>query len=162
MDAFWNFSLAVYRQPGVADECLRQQDEFGVDVNLLLFCAFVGAVHDAVLTSADIAAAKQVVEAWHNEIVRPLRNARRALKPLEAGQDAIKTLRAQVKAVEVEAERREQTMLAAWATEHLPRWPRRKPPDAVTENIRALLWGYAGAPTEIPARLIAAALAAAR
>ena len=162
MDAFWNFSLAVYRQPGVADECLRLQDEFGVDVNLLLFCTFAGAVHGAVLTPADIAAVKQVVRRWHDEVVRPLRNARRALKPLKAGQDAIKTLRAQVKAVELEAERREQAMLTDWATERLADGPRRKLPDAVAANIRALLASYTGAPASPPVRLVAAALAVAR
>ena len=34
---FWQFSLAFYRQPGVADACIRLQEEAGVDVNLLLF-----------------------------------------------------------------------------------------------------------------------------
>ena len=31
-------AAALYAQPGVADACLKLQDEFGLDVNLVLFC----------------------------------------------------------------------------------------------------------------------------
>ena len=34
---FWRFSLRFYRQPEVADACIRLQEEAGIDVNLLLF-----------------------------------------------------------------------------------------------------------------------------
>jgi uncharacterized protein (TIGR02444 family) len=162
MDALWNFSVAVYRQPGVAEECLHLQDEYGVDVNVLLFCAFAGAAHGTVLPAADFAAAKKLVETWHNDVVRPLRNARRALKPFEAGEAAVKTLRGQVKIVELEAERAEQAMLAAWASSHFARWPRQAPRDAVTENIRGLLSGHAGATPQMAQRIIEAALTPAR
>src|SRR6202000_1576818 len=47
---FWTFSLAVYADPAVQRECLALQDDHGVDVNLLLFCAFVGAVHGVALS----------------------------------------------------------------------------------------------------------------
>ncbi len=36
------FSLAVYEQAEVAQECLQLQQAIGIDVNLLLFCAWVG------------------------------------------------------------------------------------------------------------------------
>ena len=37
---FWNFSVAVYSSDAVQDECLTLQDQFGLDVNLVLLCAF--------------------------------------------------------------------------------------------------------------------------
>ncbi len=37
---FWGFSLAVYGADAVEPECLTMQDEFGLDVNLILLCAF--------------------------------------------------------------------------------------------------------------------------
>jgi uncharacterized protein (TIGR02444 family) len=40
---FWRFSLAVYKAPGVAAECLALQETLGNDVKVLLFCAFLGA-----------------------------------------------------------------------------------------------------------------------
>ena len=39
---FWQFSGAVYAHPGVAEACLDLQDRHGLDVNLLLFCAWAG------------------------------------------------------------------------------------------------------------------------
>ena len=67
---FWNFSLAVYGASAVQDECLHLQDQFGLDVNLVLLCAFLGAVHGAALTSDDIAAARQETGPWHEDIVK--------------------------------------------------------------------------------------------
>ncbi|MCG8546534.1 MAG: TIGR02444 family protein, partial [Alphaproteobacteria bacterium] len=36
-NAFWNFSLRAYARPGVADACIRLQDRYGVDVNVLFY-----------------------------------------------------------------------------------------------------------------------------
>ena len=38
-----SFALAVYGQDGVPAACLALQDGLGVDVNVVLFAAFVGA-----------------------------------------------------------------------------------------------------------------------
>jgi len=70
---FWNFSLAVYRASAVQDECLDLQDQFGLDVNLVLLCAFLGAGHGVALTSEDIASARQEVRHWHEQIVFDIR-----------------------------------------------------------------------------------------
>ena len=51
---FWNFSIAIYSASAVQDECLNLQDQFGLDVNLVLLCAFLGAVHGVALISDDI------------------------------------------------------------------------------------------------------------
>ena len=80
----WAFSLAVYGGDGVADECLDLQERLGLDVNILLLAAFIGAVEGVQLESKDIAASSEVVAGWQSEIVRPLRQARRALKPMNA------------------------------------------------------------------------------
>jgi uncharacterized protein (TIGR02444 family) len=42
-NVFWRFSLAVYASDGVARECLALQEALKADVNLLLFCAWMGA-----------------------------------------------------------------------------------------------------------------------
>ena len=73
---FWNFSIAVYGASAVQDECLDLQDQFGLDVNLILLCAFLGAGHGVALTSDDIASARQEVGQWNEDIVKPA--ARRA------------------------------------------------------------------------------------
>jgi uncharacterized protein (TIGR02444 family) len=107
--AFWEFSLAVYAAPGVAEECLALQDRHGLDVNIALFCCWQGWSGRGRLTAADIAAAEARVVDWTRNVVVPLRSVRRALKPLAA--PAAATIRTSVKRLELEAEREEQRLL---------------------------------------------------
>jgi uncharacterized protein (TIGR02444 family) len=163
----WTFSLAVYAAQAVQKECLDLQNDHGVDVNLLLFCAFVGAVHGAVLSDQAMKEATGVVDEWHKAVVRPLRQARRALKPLGDATSPISApaaqLRAGVKALELDAERIEQTLLEHWAAAHIAAWPRTRPTGAVVDNIRTLFAVSAATArrSELPNHLIAAALMAA-
>ena len=39
---FWSFSLRIYGAPGVEPACLDLQDRFGADVNLALYCLWIG------------------------------------------------------------------------------------------------------------------------
>ena len=163
---FWNFSIAVYGASAVQDECLILQDQFGLDVNLILLCAFLGAVHGVTLTSDDIASVRQEVGQWHEQIVRPLRAARRHLKAIEL-QDAdaasAADLRRQVKTAELESERIEQILLERWADTRLAAWPRGKLREAVVANLQTLLAAYGVGPERLVAahamqHLIAAGL----
>ena len=143
---FWNFSVAIYGANGVEGECLALQDQFGIDINLVLFCAFLGAVHGIALTPDDIAAARQEVGPWHQDIVSALRTARRHLKTIELrNADTAKAaadLRSQIKAAELESERIEQTMLEQWAKTRLAGRPRDNPRDTAPANLQALLMNY--------------------
>jgi uncharacterized protein (TIGR02444 family) len=164
---FWPFSLAVYADTAVQKECLDLQDNYGLDVNLVLFCAFAGAVHGAALTPAAMNEAVALVHEWHGDIVRSLRAARRALKPFETGTSettaAAAGLRARVKPIELEAERIEQAMLEEWCAAHARGWPKQSPAAAVPHNIRVLYETLALPKVPaLPDRLIAAALKAAR
>jgi uncharacterized protein (TIGR02444 family) len=161
----WAFSLAVYGAEGVAAECLDLQERFGVDVNLLLFAAHAGAREGVQLDAPDIAAAAAAVSAWHGEIVRALRDARRALKPLSLDDNnplhaAASSLRTQVKATELKAEKIELAMLWLWSQRHLAGRTRADAGVAVAANLHALL-AHFGAPAGLaaPAKLRTAALA---
>jgi uncharacterized protein (TIGR02444 family) len=147
----WTFSLAVYGRPGVATECLDLQEKFGLDVNLLLFAAFIGAVEGVRLGSADIAAANAEIANWHKEIVRPLRSVRRALKPLNA--DALRT---QVKTAELDAEKFEQSILWDWSRRQLAHWPRSD--QALAANLNAVLVFYRAGSAATPSLLDAASI----
>ena len=81
---FWRFSLAVYKPADVAAECLALQEAIGLDVNLLLFCAWLGT-RAIVLSRSDIEAASRVVAPWHTSVVRPLRGVRRHIKTQYGG-----------------------------------------------------------------------------
>ena len=164
---FWRFSLTVYGDPGVQTECLDLQDHCGIDVNLLLFCAFIGAVYGVVLPDRDMKAAAGLVCAWHQDVVGSLRRARRTLKPIATDASPnlslAAKLRADVMASELEAERIEQMMLERWSKTRIEGWARRRPADAVADNIRTLLstCGGSARQPELPRHLLAAALAAA-
>lgn len=77
--AFWRFSLALYRRPGIAPACLALQDRCGLDVNLLLFCLFQ-ARRGRALSPSDLRRAMQRAAPIQSGIIAPLRAARRALK----------------------------------------------------------------------------------
>jgi uncharacterized protein (TIGR02444 family) len=165
---FWDFSVAVYGASAVQDECLTLQDEFGLDVNLVLLCAFAGAMHGVALTPDDIASVRALVGPWHNDIVSSLRAVRHRLKTIDTPDaDAAKAtadLRTHVKAAELGSERIEQMMLEQWASTRLEARPRGNPRETVPTNLQALLAGCGIGPERLTAgkamqHLIAAALA---
>jgi len=166
----WKFSLAVYAGEGVQDECLALQERHSVDVNLLLSCAYMGAVEGVVLADADVAAAADAVREWHADVVCALRRARRALKPWEAADRSFapqtRILRARVKAAELDAEKIEQGRLWEFFRARSGSWRRGDPPTALAANLRALLL-HAGVsdgadPAEAAPHLMRAASAVAR
>lgn len=122
---FWDFSLAVYRKPGVAEACLRLQDEAGADVNLLLYFCWLGTVRDAVLADAEIREAVEATDAWRVRVVRPLREIRRWMKDGVAGMapESVESLRSEVKRIELESERLQQDLLFRLAGPHAPAGP---------------------------------------
>lgn len=102
MSALWDWAVAAYARPRVADLCLELQDRAGQNAPLLLWAAWARPADAAVLSrAADLA------RAWEGAAVIHLRAARRGLKaPLTPIDDAAReALRAQVKAAELAAER---------------------------------------------------------
>jgi uncharacterized protein (TIGR02444 family) len=109
---FWRFSTALYAAPGVEQECLALQDAANVDVNLLLFCAWLAVARRVLLSDRDIATMNAHVERWRETAVRPLRAARRGIKALpQAVLGEVEQLRKRIAAIELEAEQIEQAML---------------------------------------------------
>jgi uncharacterized protein (TIGR02444 family) len=111
--SLWEFSLALYARPGVAPACLDLQARFGADVNLLFAAAWCGASGRGRLDAASLAALAARAAPLHEEVVRRLRAARVALKPMAASDPALASLRAAVKRLELDAERAEQAALEA-------------------------------------------------
>jgi uncharacterized protein (TIGR02444 family) len=108
---FWDFSLAVYGRPGVAEACLALQDRHGLDVNLLLLCCWAGSQGQR-LDRPDMARLMASVGDWQRCVVGPLRSVRRRLKHLpDGGSGQLGALRQAVRDCELDAERIEQIML---------------------------------------------------
>jgi len=109
MTEFWDWAVAVYERPGVAEACLRLQDAHGQCVPLLLWAAWSGETQ----TSVAAEAASQA-RSWL-EIIEPLRAVRRRLKTPVSRDDekARLPLRERVKATELAAEQALMTGLEA-------------------------------------------------
>jgi uncharacterized protein (TIGR02444 family) len=111
---FWRFSLHFYRQPGVSDACIALQDEYGVDVNLLLFLLWL-ADDGHLLSGDDVKKLDDAVRDWRKLTIVPIRDIRRKLKgtrtPIDPAQQ--EAYRTKIKAIELDAERLQQQALYA-------------------------------------------------
>jgi uncharacterized protein (TIGR02444 family) len=126
---FWNFSLELYAAEGVAGACLDLQERRGCDVNILLFCCWLGASGRPTLTAERLRAILRESDAWQAEIVKPLREVRRLLKdrPWEgAPPETIDATRRRVADAELAAEHAEQLRLAGL---HAPPGDRDRAPE---------------------------------
>lgn len=98
----WTAMVDLYRTPAVCQLCVHLQDVYGVDVPLLLFlfhadqCGMGSEIKDfnAFLTDAAL---------WREDVVKPLRTIRQAMKGSFTEHDEVQ-LREAVKALELRAE----------------------------------------------------------
>lgn len=112
---FWNFSLELYAGDGVAEACLDLQERRGCDVNILLFCCWLGASGRPTLTADRLRSILAASDAWQAEVVRPLRAVRRLLKDRpwpDALPETVDAVRRRVADAELAAEHAEQIKLA--------------------------------------------------
>lgn len=114
----WDYALRTYEIDGVAPACLVLQDRYGLDVNLLLYAAWL-AQADQRLGEYHLAELEASVSAWRDRVVRPLRAVRRHLHDSAAARELCDG----VKALELRAEREQLDAMFAFyrRTEALPR-----------------------------------------
>ena len=113
--SFGNFAVRMYRCEGVHEACLALRDERGADVNVLLFCCWMGATRG----EFEIETLDKVLKfshAWADRVVRPLRSVRSWMKnegcldpdiPVER----CMSLRERIKKVELEAEQMQEIVM---------------------------------------------------
>jgi uncharacterized protein (TIGR02444 family) len=106
---FWRFSLAFYREEGVAEACIVLQEQSSVDVNLLLYLLWQARSHRA-FSATEIEWIEHRIAPWRSATVVPLRAVRRSLKhpPELVDAASAEAFRTRIKAVELEAERLQQ------------------------------------------------------
>ncbi len=110
---FWRHSLRIYKQPPVESLCLRLQDEFGLDVNVVLFCHWLG-VSEFAISSKQLKDLSDQLEDWRQQVVEPLRKLR---KNLQTDADA-EPVREQIKLAELKAEQHQQALIWCYYTDH--------------------------------------------
>lgn len=120
-DLFWDFSVRVYKRPGVAPACLALQDRLGLDVNLVLYCLYWAACGRPALDPGTLRLVIDRALPWQDEVVRPIRAARRRAKietsTLSSSETA--SFYGHVLEVELKAEKAEQLIIARTAVEAL-------------------------------------------
>lgn len=114
-EAFWDFSVRTYRTPGVPEACLSLQNEHSADVNMVLFCCWVGARRGA-FDDRLFEAACNFSDQWAGQVVIRLREARTWMKHSGCFEPGVPTeecmrLREDVKKVEFAAEKLQQQVL---------------------------------------------------
>ena len=116
-DNFWDFSLAIYRLPGVADRLIALQDDYDADVNLVLFCCWCGQEGRMPLDATFFERADRILGEWRREVIEVLRSLRREMKGGVRGMspELSEPLREEVKRLELDAERMMQFALASLA-----------------------------------------------
>jgi uncharacterized protein (TIGR02444 family) len=102
----WDYSLATYRLDEVAQCCLTLQDGFGVDVNLLLYAAWLAHLERR-LSSAHLTELDALVADWREDVVKPVRALRRQL----TGNTRAQGIRDEIKVLELRAEQAQQDMM---------------------------------------------------
>lgn len=112
---FWDFSVAIYDRPAVAFCCLDLQDRFGADVNLLLLGLWRATLGLASWAPGEAARAEAAISPLR-AVLTPLRQARRALRPLAADDDEARLLYSDMKELELRLERLAQAYLVGFGT----------------------------------------------
>ena len=103
----WHYAATVYQRPGLKDALLALQDRHGIDVVVLLTCAYLAEKHCR-LTSASISELIQANRAIRGDFVLPIRQLRRHCA--ESG--GSEGLYSALKAAELQAERAQMGALA--------------------------------------------------
>jgi uncharacterized protein (TIGR02444 family) len=139
-------AIALYGSGTVAPACLLLQDEAGLDVNVLLFAAWMGARRRVALGESGVRRAAAYVADWHREVVLPLRVVRRKLKtgPAPAPTARTNSLRTELKAAELSAELIELDRLHGLTLEPYPAAPEPDAAEAALQNMLHAVELYAG------------------
>lgn len=151
--AFWQFSLALYARPQVANACLELQDSAGADVNVMFYLLHLATLQRQV-DRDDVARIDELVATWRERAVLPLRRLRRRLKtgiePFPVRDTEL--LRSSIKRIELDAEHIQQDMLERLAPASVTGAPATSRAAAARANLAAyaaFLGGLPAAPVAI-------------
>lgn len=104
-DEFWAFSVHQYGKKAVAKCCLALQDDYGVDINLLLLCQWLDS-QELALAEGALCDLVRIADHWQKNRLAPLRARRAGLKKPSAPYQAALSK-------ELSEERKEQQALIA-------------------------------------------------
>lgn len=118
----WDFALAFYAQPPVADTCVHLQDSYKVNVCLLIGLRWMDESGKH-LNDDELADLQTHIHVWTQQVVEPLRALRRLLKQPLAGYPHDETqeqIRTAIKQAELLAEKKLLLAIEAWSQPIMP------------------------------------------
>ena len=78
-NSLWQYACKVYQQPNVATHLLRLQDEYALNVNIILMMFWLG--HKKILLNGNqLSGFISSIETIDDEVIKPLRKLRISLK----------------------------------------------------------------------------------
>jgi len=110
---FWLYSKTHYARPGVSTYCLQCQDIYGGNVNILLFCSWLG-YRSIEISIQDLVEACGEIEQWDLSVVQPLRKVRKYIAESEIATSKENTI-VSLKKLELTSEKTEQDVLYRWS-----------------------------------------------
>ena len=115
---FWDFSVEVYARPEVSKLCLELQNNYGTDINMLLFACWLGQSGRGAVSVAAWRAMILRINKWREEVIKPLRKLRHLLRHEQL---APKDMKEQIFQCELQAEHVEQSVLEReWGSTRRP------------------------------------------
>ena len=113
----WDFALAFYAQPQIAETCVHLQDSYKVNVCLLIGLRWLDESGKH-LSDAQFADLQTYIQVWTQQVVEPLRSLRRLLKQPVAAYPQDETqaqIRISIKQAELLAEKKLLLEIEAWS-----------------------------------------------
>lgn len=107
-EQFWLYSLSLY--PAIKDLCLQWQDNFGVNVNLVLFLLYLDKQQQSV-SETQLQQLEDLLKHFSEEVTQSIRALRRTLPSPWLESDMQQPLRQQLLSTELAAEKLEQQLL---------------------------------------------------
>ncbi len=75
---FWNYSTQIWTLPNVESICLELQNEHDINVNLMLYCCWVGDKNLS-LNDDDLQILLDTIQPWQT-MIKPLRDSRKMMQ----------------------------------------------------------------------------------
>jgi uncharacterized protein (TIGR02444 family) len=105
--SLWDYACTLYRQPSVEGICLELQDEYQMNIPLLLFLCWTGRYVGA-LTLDEQQQSHEIAKQWQSLCIQPLRCIRSKMKCADVNssfESVWSGMRETVKQAELEAEK---------------------------------------------------------
>lgn len=107
-EQFWHYSLSLY--PAIKEMCLQWQDNFSVNINLLLFLLYLDKQQQS-LSEVQLQQLEDLLKHFSTEVTQSIRALRRTLPSPWLESDMQQPLRQQLLSTELAAEKLEQQLL---------------------------------------------------